>query len=210
MAGRADRGSGTRRAGWLGRPVDGHASGANRRPMISRDLFPTAHVEIALGGAVVELMNLAPRITRSRRVGVAHDGDDAGLGQASKPCVRGSRRGSEKNRTAIRAMAGSSRVVSRSLGSEADRRGTTLKRKLQCSVESGLEARRNEAHVCAPSGGRSSKALGSRAKFHRRRRHHSVGRLSATASSFRVMWNGVRSQPLVVFTSMSRVWPSGE
>ena len=45
--------------------------------------------------------------------------------------------------------------------------------------------------TCALSGGCSSKALGSRMKFHRRRRHHSVGRFSATASSFRVMWKGV-------------------
>ena len=57
-------------------------------------LFPAAYVEIALGGAVVEHEPWG--ITGSRRVGVAHDGDDGGLGPASEPRVGGCRRGWEK------------------------------------------------------------------------------------------------------------------
>ena len=55
----------------------------------------------------------------------------------------------------------------------------------------------------------SSKAFGSREKSQSRRMHHSLRRSSATASSLRVMWNGARSQPLVVLTSISRARPSG-
>ena len=70
-------------------PVDDHAGGSNRRPELSC-LFPAAHIEIALGGAVVK--RELRRITGPRGVGVAHDGDDAGLGQASEPRVGDCRR----------------------------------------------------------------------------------------------------------------------
>ena len=61
----------------------------------------------------------------------------------------------------------------------------------------------------ALSGGCSSNALGSREKFQSQNRRHSDRRSSATASSLRVMWKGVRTQPFVVFTSISRGSPSG-
>ena len=85
--------------------------------------------------------------------------------------------------------------------------GPTLRRDVQRNRASKLLAKRV---TCASRGGRSSKALGLRAKFHSRRRRHSAGRFSATSSSLRVMWKGVCSQPLVVFTSISRARPSGE
>ena len=74
-------------------PVDGQAGGADCRPDFSR-LRPAPCVEIALGGAVVERERCG--ISGSGRVGVAHDGDDAGLGQAGEARVGGCRRGWEK------------------------------------------------------------------------------------------------------------------
>ncbi len=54
----------------------------------------------------------------------------------------------------------------------------------------------------------SSNASGARAKFQSRTRCQSLRCSSATASSLRVIWNGVRSQPFVVFTSISRSLPA--
>ena len=181
--------------------IDGHADGANRRFDLSC-LFPAALVEISLGGTVVG--HALCGITGSRSVGVAHDGDDAGLGQASEPRVGGCLRGWKKE---SRNQGDGWKQT----GHQQVREAKDLRRfgmnGVQWNRASKLVAMRV---TCASSGGHSLKALGSRAKYHRRRRHHSVGRLSATASSFRVMWKGVRSQPLVVFTSISRVRLSGE
>ena len=57
-------------------------------------LFPAPGVEIALGGAIVELERCG--VSGPRREGVAQDGDDAGLGQAGKARVRGCRQRGEK------------------------------------------------------------------------------------------------------------------
>lgn len=62
--------------------------------------------------------------------------------------------------------------------------------------------------TCASRGGRISNAFGSREKVHSRTRHHSARMASATASSLRLIWKGVRSQPLVVLTSISLQRPS--
>ena len=88
-------------------PVDGRAGGADRRPDLSR-LFPAPRVEIALGGAIVELERCG--ISGPRGEGVAQDGDDAGLGQAGKARVRGCRNG-ERRKAATRAAARSRRVI---------------------------------------------------------------------------------------------------
>ena len=75
---------------WLVRnPIDGHAGSASRRPDLSR-LRPASRIEIALGGAVVEGERCG--ISEARRQGMAHDGHDAGLGQAGKARVGGCRR----------------------------------------------------------------------------------------------------------------------
>lgn len=63
--------------------------------------------------------------------------------------------------------------------------------------------------TCALSGGNSSNALGSRAKFHRRMSDQSVRCASEAASSVLDMWKGVRSHPLVVLTSINRARPAG-
>lgn len=60
------------------------------------------------------------------------------------------------------------------------------------------------SETCASSGGCSSNAFGSRETFQSRNRRHSDRRSSATASSLRVMWKGLRSHPFVVLTSISR------
>ena len=74
-------------------PIDDRAGGANCRADLS-SLFPAPHAEIALGGAVVERERFG--ISGTGCVGVAHDGDDAALGQAGEARVGGRRRGWEK------------------------------------------------------------------------------------------------------------------
>ena len=74
-------------------PVDGHAGGENRRPDLPC-LIPAVHAEIALGGAVVQ--RETGGITGSGSVGVAHDGDDSGFGEACEARVGRGRRGWEK------------------------------------------------------------------------------------------------------------------
>ena len=57
-------------------------------------LFPPAGVEIALGGAIVERERCG--VSGPRREGVAHDRDDAGLGQAGKALIGSCRKRGEK------------------------------------------------------------------------------------------------------------------
>ena len=119
--------------------VDGHAGGANRRPDLSR-LFPAARAEIALRGAVVQREPCG--ITGSRRVGMAHDGDDAGPGQAGEPRVGSGRRGWEKE--SRYQGDGEKQAYHRQEWEAKERRRYG---RIRSSVASGLVTGRNEGHV---------------------------------------------------------------
>ena len=102
---------------------------------------PAAHAEIALGGAVVQREPCG--ITGSRRVGVAHDGDDAGPGQAGEPRAGGCRRGWEKESCC--QGDGEKQAYHRQ---EWEAKEWRRYGRIRSSAASGLVTGRDEGHVC--------------------------------------------------------------